>query len=135
MHELACFERAPHEVTVSLEHFTESGFGETPVWWAFVAEADNEVVHAMGGVDLHDVPQDGPLTDLDHRLRNALSLFSEARAQTTGKDDGLIAITRLEASVVAEFQANLRRASAELVCFSEPAHRGNRGSTGRFRLA
>ena len=36
--ELAVYERAPEEVTVSLGHFEESGFGETPVWWAFVAE-------------------------------------------------------------------------------------------------
>src|SRR5664279_4961369 len=36
--ELACFERAPDQVTVSLEHFERSGFGEKPVWWAFVAE-------------------------------------------------------------------------------------------------
>jgi ribosomal protein S18 acetylase RimI-like enzyme len=37
VHELAVYERAPDEVTVSLEHFTESGFGKNPVWWAFVA--------------------------------------------------------------------------------------------------
>ena len=36
--ELALYERAPQEVTVSLEHFTKSGFSDTPVWWAFVAE-------------------------------------------------------------------------------------------------
>ncbi|HRN47847.1 MAG TPA: GNAT family N-acetyltransferase [Niabella sp.] len=36
--ELAIYERASNEVTVSLEHFTESGFGKNPVWWAFVAE-------------------------------------------------------------------------------------------------
>ena len=36
--ELAAYEKAPQEVTVSLEHFTESGFGPSPVWWAFVAE-------------------------------------------------------------------------------------------------
>ena len=41
--ELALFERAPEEVTVTLEHFEESGFGENPVWWAFVAEADGQV--------------------------------------------------------------------------------------------
>jgi ribosomal protein S18 acetylase RimI-like enzyme len=35
--ELAAFERAPDEVTVSEAHFEESGFGENPVWWAFVA--------------------------------------------------------------------------------------------------
>ena len=42
--ELAEFERAPHEVTVTLKHFEESGFGEKPVWWAFVAEEDNVVI-------------------------------------------------------------------------------------------
>ena len=35
--ELADFERAPHEVTVTLDHFIESGFGENPVWYGFVA--------------------------------------------------------------------------------------------------
>lgn len=42
--ELAVYERAPDEVTVTLEHFTESGFGSNPVWWAFVAEMDGRVV-------------------------------------------------------------------------------------------
>lgn len=41
--ELALFERAPEEVTVTLAHFAESGFGEKPVWWAFVAETDGKV--------------------------------------------------------------------------------------------
>jgi GNAT superfamily N-acetyltransferase len=40
--ELAIFEKAPEEVTVTLEHFTESGFGSNPVWWAFVAETQEE---------------------------------------------------------------------------------------------
>lgn len=35
--ELADYEKAPNEVTVSLEHFIDSGFGEKPVWEAFVA--------------------------------------------------------------------------------------------------
>ena len=38
--ELAVYEKAPDEVTVSLEHFTESGFGKDPVWWGFVAEEE-----------------------------------------------------------------------------------------------
>lgn len=41
--ELADYEKAPAEVTVTLEHFEESGFGENPVWWAFVAEFDGRV--------------------------------------------------------------------------------------------
>ena len=40
--ELATYEKAPDEVTVSLEHFEESGFGPNPVWWAFVAEETDE---------------------------------------------------------------------------------------------
>lgn len=43
VHELATYERAPHEVTVTLEHFVQSGFGYKPVWWAFVAEVDGVV--------------------------------------------------------------------------------------------
>jgi GNAT superfamily N-acetyltransferase len=41
--ELATYEKAPLEVTVTLEHFIESGFGEKPVWWAFAAEADGNI--------------------------------------------------------------------------------------------
>lgn len=41
--ELALYEKAPEEVTVTLEHFIHSGFGQHPVWWAFVAEAEGRV--------------------------------------------------------------------------------------------
>ena len=41
--ELAHFEKAPQEVTVTGEHFTESGFGPNPVWWAFVVTVDGQV--------------------------------------------------------------------------------------------
>jgi len=42
--ELATYERAPKEVTVTPEHFIESGFGSSPVWWAWVAEVQGKVV-------------------------------------------------------------------------------------------
>lgn len=42
--ELAEYERAPQEVTVTLQHFEESGFGASPVWWGFVAENEGQVV-------------------------------------------------------------------------------------------
>lgn len=42
--ELAVYEKAPEAVTVSPEHFADSGFGPHPVWWAFVAEAEGTVV-------------------------------------------------------------------------------------------
>lgn len=44
VHELAVFERAPEEVTVTMEHFKQSGFGDNPVWWAIVAETDGTIV-------------------------------------------------------------------------------------------
>ncbi len=31
VHELAVYEKAPHEITVTQEHFEESGFGKNPV--------------------------------------------------------------------------------------------------------
>lgn len=44
--ELALYEKAPDEVTVTLEHFEDSGFGANPVWWAFVAE-ENGIIQGF----------------------------------------------------------------------------------------
>jgi GNAT superfamily N-acetyltransferase len=43
VHELAVYEREPDAVTVTFDHFVNSGFGEKPIWWAYVAEADGKV--------------------------------------------------------------------------------------------
>ena len=43
IYELAVFEKAPEAVSVTLTHFEESGFGENPVYRAFVAEADGVI--------------------------------------------------------------------------------------------
>ena len=45
--ELAEYEKAPDEVTVSLEEFREAGFGSNPVWKAFVAES-NGIIQGIG---------------------------------------------------------------------------------------
>ncbi|MFN3875720.1 MAG: GNAT family N-acetyltransferase [Flavobacteriales bacterium] len=42
--ELARFERAPNEVTVTLEHMRDAGFGPRPVWVGWVAEADGALL-------------------------------------------------------------------------------------------
>lgn len=42
--ELAVYERAADQVTVTLEHFVESGFGKDPVWWTFVAEENGVIL-------------------------------------------------------------------------------------------
>ncbi|WP_316806773.1 GNAT family N-acetyltransferase [Pedobacter agri] len=44
INELAVYEKAPEEVTVDLNHFIEAGFGQNPVWKAFVAEVDKQIV-------------------------------------------------------------------------------------------
>ena len=44
VNELALFEKAPEEVTVTLGEFEGAGFGENPVWKAFVAEVDGVIV-------------------------------------------------------------------------------------------
>jgi GNAT superfamily N-acetyltransferase len=58
VHELAVYEKAPEQVTVSLEHFAESGFGRNPVWWALVAttrENGNEGREIIQGFALYYV--------------------------------------------------------------------------------
>ena len=42
--ELARFEKAPDAVTVSLADFVDAGFGEHPVWEAYVADKDDQIV-------------------------------------------------------------------------------------------
>jgi len=44
VHELALFERAPEEVTVTLAEFEDAGFGNNPVWKAFVAEDEGAII-------------------------------------------------------------------------------------------
>jgi GNAT superfamily N-acetyltransferase len=44
VNELALFEKAPEEVTVTLQEFEEAGFGNNPVWKAFVTEVDGLIV-------------------------------------------------------------------------------------------
>ena len=41
--ELAEYVKEPDGVTVTLDHFIASGFGENPVWFAYVAEVDGKV--------------------------------------------------------------------------------------------
>ncbi|GGF03465.1 L-amino acid N-acyltransferase YncA [Chishuiella changwenlii] len=47
--ELALYEKAPEQVTVTLAEMEECGFGDKPVWGSLVAEIDNEIV----GIALH----------------------------------------------------------------------------------
>lgn len=42
--ELAYYEKSPNEVTVDEGQFIESGFGNRPIWWAYVAEVEDQIV-------------------------------------------------------------------------------------------
>lgn len=44
IYELARYEKAPKEVTVSMEEFVDAGFGKQPVWGAFVAQYNEKIV-------------------------------------------------------------------------------------------
>ena len=44
INELALFEKAPEEVTVTLQEFEDAGFGNNPVWKAFVAEDEGVII-------------------------------------------------------------------------------------------
>ena len=56
---------------------------------ALVAQAHDEVVDAVVGVDLHDVPQDGAAADLHHRLGPKGRFFTEPGAKTAGENNCL----------------------------------------------
>lgn len=42
--ELALYEKAPHEVTITPEMLERDGFGEHPLFWVILAEENNEVL-------------------------------------------------------------------------------------------
>jgi GNAT superfamily N-acetyltransferase len=44
INELALYEKAPLEVTVTLKEFEDAGFGNKPVWKAFVAEYEGVII-------------------------------------------------------------------------------------------
>ena len=59
--ELAVFEKAPNEVSVTLAEMQNAGFAENPVWWAFVHENEHKQIecsvrtnysHWCGAVDV-----------------------------------------------------------------------------------
>src|SRR5207253_1596512 len=53
---------------------------------SFVAEAEQEALESVMRVDAHDVPDDRPAADLDHRLRTVLGLFPQTGAPPAAQD-------------------------------------------------
>ena len=52
---------------------------------ALVAATNHEIMDAMGGVHLHDVPQDRLSTDLNHWLWPEMGFFGNASAEPPSK--------------------------------------------------
>ena len=55
---------------------------------ALIATAHDEIVDAVVGVELHDVPQNRPPADLNHGFGPDRGFLTEARAQATGQQYG-----------------------------------------------
>lgn len=54
---------------------------------ATVTEAEDEVLVPVVGVELHQVPEDGPVTDAHQRLGDGVGVFAEPGAQAAAKND------------------------------------------------
>jgi hypothetical protein len=111
---------------------------------AAVAQTEHEVIETRRRVALHDVPEDRPASDLDHRLRSDGRLLAETGAMAACEDDDLHDVpstcTRGMMAVLAEVgrarrparQTSSRGGSAAPVA-SRPARMARRGWRRRAR--
>ncbi len=90
IHELAEFEKAPQEVTVDPIHFEESGFGEKPVWWAFVAVAEKREKRKEKGETGNWETENGetgkPVNNFDFQNKGLQSNDKLISGKETGED-------------------------------------------------
>lgn len=78
IHELALYEKAPEQVTVPFDHFVDSGFGEKPVWWAFVAtNTINTNNDQTSETDLRQIEPEEQMSGADQLKTTAASLEQE----------------------------------------------------------
>src|SRR6266403_921958 len=69
-----------------------------------IPEAEDEVGVTIVSVVLHQVPEDRPMSDLHHWLRNIVTCLSQTHTETTAKDDDLHAPTSANARSGADVQ-------------------------------
>ena len=53
---------------------------------SFVAKTNDKIIEAVKGVGFHNVPQNRPFTDFDHRFRFQMRLFADTRPETACKN-------------------------------------------------
>lgn len=75
VNELAEYEKAPQEVTVTLEHFVESGFGKNPVWWAFVAASPPNRASLPSIVSLESSKREGEKDPASTEVIHGFALY------------------------------------------------------------
>jgi len=54
--------------------------------FSFISQAENKFSKPIMGIDLHDMPQNGPVTDLNHGFGFKLGLFPEPGSKTSAED-------------------------------------------------
>ena len=112
--ELAEYEKAPQEVTVSLSHFEESGFGNNPVWWGLSACEQDESTGAetIVGFALYYIRYS---TWKGQRMYLEDILVTEA---LRGKGIGKMLIERL---IVEAREKGFKRMTWQVLDWNEPA--------------
>ena len=54
-----------------------------------ITTADNEIIYAMRGIELHDVPQDRPTAYFNHGFWLEVGFFRYTSSKTAGENDSL----------------------------------------------
>ncbi|RYD77011.1 MAG: hypothetical protein EOP53_13685, partial [Sphingobacteriales bacterium] len=80
--ELALYEKAPEQVTVSFDHFVESGFGEKPIWWAFVATKSENTHSKNDIVNIREIESEEQMSGADQLQANIA--INETSEQVVG---------------------------------------------------
>src|SRR5262249_11728612 len=81
---------------------------------ALVAEAEDEAPVPVVAVQLHDVPEDRPSTDVHHGLRQPLAHLADAGALSAAKDDNRGVVIHQEACPSAVWEVLLVEVAAQL---------------------
>jgi ribosomal protein S18 acetylase RimI-like enzyme len=122
--ELALYEKAPEEVTVTLEHFVESGFGKKPVWWAFVATSSSNSLSKGEGEqtsDSHEVIMGFALYYIRYSTWKGQRMYLEdilVTEQARGKGIGKLLFDQL---IVEAKEKNLSGIVWQVLEWNEPA--------------
>jgi ribosomal protein S18 acetylase RimI-like enzyme len=122
--ELALYEKAPQEVTVTLEHFVESGFGKKPVWWAFVATSPSNSLSKGEGEqtsDSHEVIMGFALYYIRYSTWKGQRMYLEdilVTEQARGKGIGKLLFDQL---IVEAKEKNLSGIVWQVLEWNEPA--------------